>query len=748
MTLFNPDATRCPAWVWPAALLGAMIGIQTRVGLSPWLWAMAMIGCLTMTLVALRCRWDMPWLLPVLALTAGGQAGSHQEEWRMATRIAPTEHRVPAQIDDIRMEGHRYRIRLRLWDRPNALAVIHRTDLPPEIQPGASVLLNGPFSVLGPAMNPGGYDARLHGEVHGEAWRYRGPLILMEPASMWSALGFKLHRWARRHLKRLGNETGSGLLQGLLLGDRQSVPRFALDSFEQTGTGHLLAVSGLHIAGTTWVVFYFVMWILSILRFVEPVRLAMIAALPVGVLMVLMAQSPLSAVRSATMLSLYLGTRLLGRSSRMLDIWSAVGLLLLMDQPVLMETAGFQLSFAAVGALIGLTGKEGGLVGTMWTCLVASCATAPIIAWHFGLWVPSSPLCNAIIVPPASLVLVPLGLMGLAWAPLTLLPLEGAAELAVALASLTEALAEFVGPASVVGQQAAAVLTIPLILLGASRFSKARYWAALATATIIYLAQTSPRDSVEFIYVGQGDAILIRSGHEAALVDAGPDPNARIIKSHLRRLGINRLRWVLITHGHPDHFAGLKALCESVRVDLIRFNGRRLPRKAWGRFMKTAASKGIRFAAEGNRTWTMGNLRIQSFEPLSGEHISQNNASLPTLITGISGRILLTGDMETAAEKHLLERYTGGADVMQVPHHGSSTSSHAGLIKAVRPEHAIVSVGRGNRHGLPKKAIELRYEELGTKVWRTDVHGLIRIELDAPLKVTSHHRPQTGLRTH
>ena len=156
-------------------------------------------------------------------------------------------------------------------------------------------------------------------------------------------------------------------------------------------------------------------------------------ALPIGLVMVALAQNPLSAARSATMLGLFMGARLLGRSHRSLDIWAAVGLVMVLDQPRLTEQVGFQLSFSAVGALLALTQRKSPLINTMWTSLVASWATAPIIAWHFGIWIPSSPLCNAVIVPIASGMVVPMGLMGLFLAPITTTPLEFAAEAALAM---------------------------------------------------------------------------------------------------------------------------------------------------------------------------------------------------------------------------------------------------------------------------------------------------------------------------
>lgn len=728
--------------MWPVGLLGCGSGILFYDLTYPWVWAGGMAASLLAVLVSLRFCWSLPWLLPALTIAAGALAGHSHAAWLTEGDGHRFTTPMTAVVDEIRQEGNRYRIRLRPDQKPNHLMVKHVWRLDPVIKPGSVVLVHNQITRLSPQMNPGGYDPQSHGAHHDESWRYRGPLIFKAPGSSLRSLAYDIHQWARRKLDGTPHRFGASVLKGILLGDRKAVPESAIAGFQDTGTGHVLAVSGLHIAGASSVVFYILLWVLSLLRFTEPVRWAMLGSIPIAIIMVLMAQSPLSAIRSAAMLSLYLGGRLLGRQARSLDLWSVVGLILLLEEPSLLQSAGFQLSFAAVGALIILGQEAKGVLGFMWVCLVASWATAPILGWHFAIWTPASPLGNAIVVPLVTTLVVPIGLLGLVCHDLSTIPLEWASELATMLVCLTEVLADLFGSSWSVERRLWPLLWMPLLLMFVARFSSSKGLRTLSFCLPLCFVQSADFHGVEFLYVGQGDAILIRSGDEAALVDAGPDPKAWAVRNALKRAGVERLRWVLITHGHPDHFAGLVALYRTIKIDVIRYNGRALRSRAWGAFMRKATASGVRFMADRGTHWTLGQLRIRSLRPMLRTGTSENNASMATLIEGTGGRALLTGDIERAAEVHLLKQFTERVDVLQAPHHGSSTSSHPTLIETLQPSHAVVSVGRNNRHNLPRNDVIERYRDAGATVWRTDLDGRIRVQLSPVLKVESYRLTQ------
>ncbi len=114
---------------------------------------------------------------------------------------------------------------------------------------------------------------------------------------------------------------------------------------------------------------------------------------------------------------------------------------------------------------------------------------------------------------------------------------------------------------------------------------------------------------------------------------------------------------------------------------------------------------------------------------IHGEGSEPNNASIVLVVDTGGVRLLLTGDVEAAAQSALLPLVTGldpPVDVLKVPHHGSR-SQDPGLVGTLRPRLAVVSVGAGNTYGHPNAETLARYSELGVPVVRTDLSGDVAV---------------------
>ena len=110
-----------------------------------------------------------------------------------------------------------------------------------------------------------------------------------------------------------------------------------------------------------------------------------------------------------------------------------------------------------------------------------------------------------------------------------------------------------------------------------------------------------------------------------------------------------------------------------------------------------------------------------------------NDRSLVVLASFGGRRVLLTGDIEAAAERELLKRYPdvlADVDILKVAHHGSRTSSTPAWLDHTRPSLALLSAGLENRYGHPAPEVVLQLEERGIRTLRTDEHGLVRIAID------------------
>ncbi len=235
--------------------------------------------------------------------------------------------------------------------------------------------------------------------------------------------------------------------------------------------------------------------------------------------------------------------------------------------------------------------------------------------------------------------------------------------------------------------------------------------------------------------VGQGDAILLRFGDGALLVDAGPDPQTarQVLLPRLARLGVERLDGLVLTHADADHIGGaadvLKALpvtnvwmatsrqdhpLLSVIEDAARQGGTRIEEPAHGQALEWHPALSVEVS-------------IAAPSMASGD----NNQSLVLHVRYGDADFLLTGDIERAAERVLVDAVGGlEADVLKVAHHGASTSSSPEFLAAVKPQVAVISAGLGNAFNHPRDEVLRRLRGVGAHVYRTDLAGDVVVRTD------------------
>lgn len=287
--------------------------------------------------------------------------------------------------------------------------------------------------------------------------------------------------------------------------------------------------------------------------------------------------------------------------------------------------------------------------------------------------------------------------------------------------------------------------------------------------------------SVFILDVGQGDASLLLAGDgEAALIDAGPPgAGSAVIRPMLKRLGIERLAWALVTHHHADHEGGLAELiagedgiagtgddlCIEGGIygrdgEVGDTSGDPIPDAcgcAPGCDQRTAAAGDhlelgdgdLQVVASGGRLADGTEVDVSPSQP--GEDPDENALSVALLLRRAGFTMLFAGDItggggeepyQTPDIETLLAPLIGELDVLRVSHHGSDTSSNAAFLQATHPEVAIISVGDGNDYGHPSPAVIERLEEAGSRVLRTENGALedpalppagntIRIDIDA-----------------
>jgi competence protein ComEC len=254
----------------------------------------------------------------------------------------------------------------------------------------------------------------------------------------------------------------------------------------------------------------------------------------------------------------------------------------------------------------------------------------------------------------------------------------------------------------------------------------------------------SKKVELTFFDVGQGDSTLLKFPNgKTMLVDGGGsrdetwDPGSTRVVPALRASGVKHLDWVVATHPHADHVAGLRAVLKSISVGELWICWHDQPDTWLHKLLSIARERNIRILRP--RKIHSGAVTIQplwprGFETFCGDPgYSANDNSIVLRVEYGQAAILLTGDIEEPVEHALTQEQQTArllrADLLKVPHHGSPTSSTDQLLEAVSPRLAVISCGSGNLFGLPDLEVIKRYRRNGIQVARTDRLGAIRVLL-------------------
>lgn len=547
------------------------------------------------------------------------------------------------------------------------------------------------------------------------------------------------------------------LVPALVLGDTSGVTPDLTEDFETTGLTHLTAVSGANLTLLLAFVLLASRWL-----GVRGWWLRLVGLLGVVVFVALCRTEP-SVLRAAAMGLVALAA--LGTGSTRAGVRNlclAATVLLLID-PLLSRSVGFALSVLASGGIIwwartwaqALAAWAPRLVAeAVAVPLAAHLATLPVVAGLSGAVSMVGLVTNALAGPfvgPATVC----GFLA-AGASLISPRLAAAAGFAAAWSAqpiiwVAHAGARVPGAAlpwpaepPALGVLGVAALTGGLVM----RTLLVRQWVCLVASLglvgglAIVPAQPGwpPREWVLVACdIGQGDGLAVRVGHrQAVVVDAGPDPPA--MRRCLDQLGIIDVPLLVLSHFHADHVAGLPGVLAGRRVHQMWISPYASPPQEAETTADLAADAQIpvRVPAPGERG-VLGDTVWEVLGPVTApsgtasaagegaESGAENDASLVLRITVRGIRILLTGDVEPTGQEALLAAGADlGAEVIKVPHHGSSRQE-AAFLAATQAQVAVASAGADNDYGHPAPRTVALLESLGMTLLRTDTDGAVAV---------------------
>lgn len=246
-------------------------------------------------------------------------------------------------------------------------------------------------------------------------------------------------------------------------------------------------------------------------------------------------------------------------------------------------------------------------------------------------------------------------------------------------------------------------------------------------------AVTVPMDGlyVHYIDVGQGDSELVCCGGEYMLIDAGEPSASDAVLEYLDGLGIEKLDYLVCTHGHSDHCGGLDAVVEGLVVETVFTSPYAGDGASYGIFTGAVYAAGLELTVpELGESYRLGEASFCFIGPLE-DYDNLNDDSLVMRLEYGDTSFMFTGDMTAKAEKDLIN---DGADVrcdvLKVGHHGSSGSSCYQFLYEAQPSIGVISCEKGNSYGHPHEETLSRLEDADVTVFRTDLEGSIVIFSD------------------
>ncbi len=538
------------------------------------------------------------------------------------------------------------------------------------------------------------------------------------------------------------------VLKALAIGVRGDLTQAQWDALRVTGTGHLLAISGLHISLVAAMAFALTRF--AWLRFAAAslsfyaLDVAAVAAGASGLAYASLAGMSVTTQRAVIMLCIALLALVTRRVIAPSAAFGAALFCVVLNDPFSVLSAGMWLSFSAVGLiLIVSTGRvrldsktrnlRSRLRSFAYLQFLLAIGLAPLSLYVFAQTPLLGSFANFVAVPWTTALVVPAVLIGALCSLVD--PRTGDAVFTVAcwcIERLLDVILWCADHSAVLALQgtppwwsgALAMIGVVILMLPRGVFWR---WAGLAwfMPLLSWSGVSAPAPGelhVTVLDVGQGLAVVLRAGDGALVYDAGPaypsgfDAGRSVVAPFLRAHDVSRLDALVVSHGDMDHAGGALAVEAAHAPRQVLTNSH-----PW-RLRGTSCLTG--------RTLSIGAYEARVLHPSEVPEVDNNESSCVMMVSGAGGHVLLSGDIESGGEQTLLAQAESlRADVLLVPHHGSATSSSERFIDAVMPRFALIANGYQNRFGFPHPVVEERYRTRGTCVLQTAQHGALTLIL-------------------
>ncbi|WP_238597599.1 DNA internalization-related competence protein ComEC/Rec2 [Staphylococcus edaphicus] len=544
----------------------------------------------------------------------------------------------------------------------------------------------------------------------------------------------------------------------LITGDTTKLQDYQLDQLKEIGIYHLLAISGTHISALIGILFYILNKIRCPLFIIKCILFSL---LPVYTFYTGMAPSAIRAAFVA--LILILVPKSIYKHS--LNIFSFAFILITLIFPQLIYNIGFQFSFFITFCILfslPIMKNANILKSTIFISIIAQLASLIISAIHFNQiqWV--GVLANLFFVPFYTFILFPSTLLYffILHFPFNLSLFTKFMNIILILHD--KVICIFMKITTIKWytpelSQIHITIIIFLILTAIIILVHKRYFIFIIVFIILFFVVTILPNSDEYkltmLNVNQGDAILFETAkQESMLIDTGGVlsrkgdrtnhmlSKLRILPT-LKKHGLRKLNYLIITHPHVDHMGELSYLIGKYQIEHIIINKDSFNINQLNALETQCQKHGIKLLDfKYFNHFVLSKANINLLNATIQNSTDLNEHSIITLIQYNNIKILLMGDASKNNESLLLKKYNlKNLDILKVGHHGSKTSSGSNFINIIHPRISLISVGQKNKYNLPNIEVIYRLKAMDSKIYMTSHSGEVTITLSKDIQIKTQH---------
>lgn len=563
--------------------------------------------------------------------------------------------------------------------------------------------------------------------------------------------------------------------QALTRGDKSAVSTEDWSLLQNTGTIHLLAISGLHmgIVATLGYLLFKLLWWLGVYR-IERINLPSFAAwgaLLFATLYLMLSGFSIPTQRAWLMVVAVLIFVLIRRT---FQPWSALGfaaLLVVIWDSRSVLSLGFWLSFIAVAlifAAMPYLRNRPKWQQLLWLQALLTLGLAPFLIWAFHSLPLYSFIANLIAVPFITFIGLPLlflssliGMISIEWGQFMIAWLDE-------LWGLFWQYLQWVGslPQSTIGFSDTSLVWllsmysfIFAVLIFNSKRHKAIAFAGLLLTVMSLGLPANNRPEIAQAWltvldVGQGQAVVVETKNSVLVYDTGPKMGANMdgaklaVLPYLKSQGWYNVDTLVISHSDSDHAGGTLSLIQSLPVKQA-FSGQpeimnqRLQGKAYKSHNEESKNRPFFTLCQAGGTWQVDGVLFEILSPdlaeIGKSLTSDNDLSCVLKITASQQSVLITGDLSQRGEAVLIKQFAKNpqklkSDLLIAGHHGSKSSTSQAWLNEVAANKIVFSAGYLNRYHFPNKAVLKRIEKVSESRrinwWNTACSGALQFEVD------------------